>query len=49
MVNDRLFEKVVSPPDKEILNFFCSSFSALDIFDKFLFVKVFLLPDAAMK
>ena len=44
-----LFEKVVSPPHKNILNLFCSDLSDFEILNKLFFVNVFLLPEPEIK
>ena len=49
MVKLSLFEKVVSPPHKSILNLCCSDLSDFEILYKFFFVNVFLLPDPEIK
>ena len=49
MVKLSLFDQTVSPPDKKILNFFCSCFKDLEIFIKFDGEKDLLFPDPEIK
>jgi len=44
-----LLDNTVSPPHRKILYFFCSWFKDLVIFFKFMFEKVFLLPEPEIK
>ena len=44
-----LFEKVVSPPHKAMLNLFCSDLSDFEILYKLFFLNVFLLPEPEIK
>ena len=43
-LKDGIFEYTVSPPPILIEYFFCSSFKDFKIFERFIFVKVFLFP-----